>query len=192
MSDKEIFIVLASSHFLRMSDAIFLLEGDGHSRIPMAVKLFRENYAPRIVICPGVNKPNSGSFPDILPQLLQQGIPESAIINVGSAKHTREEAVLMINYALEHKFKRAILVTSHYHQYRALLTFIKVMDERQFYINIMSAPATAMSWFDDNSWGVRIDLLKGEFEKIEQYRKSGDVATFKEGILYHKWKELNK
>jgi hypothetical protein len=82
-----------------------------------------------------------------------------------------------------------ILVASHYHQYRAFLTFLKVMGDLHMEVVLSNAPARYVPWFVDHGWGTRFDLLDGEFEKIRHYQTLAHIATFEEAIEYLRWKE---
>lgn len=189
MTEKEKFIILVSNHELEKADAVFLLEGDGYNRIEHAVSLYKNGYAPYIVISPGADNPDYGSFPDLSSKLQEEGIPESAILEEGKAKHTQEESVFMLSLVKKNNWKKVILITSNFHQYRAFLTFLKTAILNELDIKIINSPARDISWFGDNKWGKRFELLPGEFEKIEKYGKLGHIATFEEGIEYHKKNE---
>ena len=87
-------------------------------------------------------------------------------------------------------WKKIILVGSHYHQYRAFLTFLKTAKDRNSDLVIYNSPARNLKWFTDNPWGSRVKCLEAEFVRIENYTAKGDLATFAEAIEYQKWKEL--
>jgi uncharacterized SAM-binding protein YcdF (DUF218 family) len=167
------------------------LEGDGFFRLKKAIDLYFNKYAPRIIFSGGVNNPDNGSFPAerVVPELLNHGIPKTDIIIENKSLNTRDQAVEVIKMVVSKKWKKIILVASHYHQYRAFLTFLKVLNETKATIEIYNAPARNLPWFSATVWGKRIDLLEKEFEKIEQYSMCGHIATFIEAIGYQKWKE---
>ena len=56
-------------------------------------------------------------------------------------------------------------------------------------IALYNSPARNLEWFSASNWGVRIERLEQEFEKIEKYSQLGHLATFKQAINYQRWKE---
>lgn len=194
MNSREEFIALVSNEALQNADVIVLLEGDGLFRIPHAVNLYKNGWAPRILFSGGIDNKATGSFPktEVAPELKKLGVKEEDIIFEDKSQHTRDQAVFVMDMAGEMGWEKMILVASHYHQYRAFLTFLKVRQEKSLGVRIINSPARDMPWFVKNVWGVRRDLLRSEFEKIEQYQKSGHVASFEEAIEYQRWKEENK
>jgi len=194
MNPREEFISLVSNEPLQYADTIVLLEGDGLFRVPHAVNLYKNGWAPRILFSGGIDDKANGSFPktEVGPELKKLGVKEEDIIFEDKSQHTRDQAVIVMNIAREMEWGKIILVASHYHQYRAFLTFLKVQKEKSFSVRIINSPARDMPWFEKNVWGVRRDLLRSEFEKIEKFQKCGNVASFEEAIEYQRWKEENK
>ena len=90
--------------------------------------------------------------------------------------------------ARSRNWTRVILVASHYHQYRAFLTFLKARSEAGLDLEILNAPVRDLPWFEATPWGRRLDLLESEFSKIEAYAGMGHIATFQEGIEHQRWK----
>lgn len=191
ISARERFIVLVDNDILKPSDAIILLEGDGTSRVSPSVHLLRAGLAPRIVISGGLDAPAQGCLHGRLLQeaLLAAGVTKDEIILEDRSQHTRDQAMEVMELARIHSWTRVILVGSHYHQYRAYLTFLKGMQEANLHLEILNAPARELPWFTDPGWGCRLDLLESEFQKIDSYSALGHVATFQEAIEYQRWKE---
>ena len=93
----------------------------------------------------------------------------------------------------ERKWKRIILVASHFHQLRAFLTFLKTMKEAKLRIKIINVPVRELPWFKRTSLGKnRFQLLESELKKINQYIKKGHLVTVRETLKYQKWKEQKK
>lgn len=184
-------MALLDADRLVQADAIVLLEGDGTWRVSEAVRLFESNWAPVILFSGGVVKPEYGSLPYevVLPCLLEQGIPREAIHLEGESRNTYEQAVNVLGIAAKEMWTRLIIVASHYHHYRAFLTFLKVMDDLHMEVVFSSAPARLVPWFVDHGWKTRFDLLHEEFEKIQHYQALKHLATFEEAIAYFRWKE---
>jgi uncharacterized SAM-binding protein YcdF (DUF218 family) len=191
MTEREKFIVLVDNDKIEISDAIILLEGDGYNRIDTAVELYKNKYAPVIVFSGEIDNPDYGSYPSrkIMPALQKKGVAKKDILHEYRSQNTREQAIEVIKMAISKEWKRLILVASHYHQYRAFLTFLKVIKENNSDIKIYNVPARQLDWFVETGWGKRIELLQNEFNKIEQYYKNGHIATFSEALEYQKWKE---
>jgi uncharacterized SAM-binding protein YcdF (DUF218 family) len=192
LSIREKFIVLVSNDTLKKSDAIIILEGDGLNRLSHGAFLFKEHWAPTVVISGGINKPpHSLPAKEMLPELLKFGVAEGSILLEEKSMNTREQAVEIIKLAKDKKWQSIIIVASHYHQYRAYLTFLKGMEEVGLKISIINSPARDLKWFkgDESAGGKRADILEKEFEKIEEYSLKGHIASFEDAVEYQKWKE---
>jgi len=194
MNDKELFLIITSNEKLQHSDAVILLEGDGYERIKKACSLVKNGWADVLVFSGGVDNSNYGSFPyhQCLPYLIAEGVEEKNIIWESESKHTKEQADNIIEMCLKKEWTKIILVASHYHQYRAFLTFLKVLIDRELHekIKIFNSAATDMNWFTPIKWGIRLLLLDKEFERIEAYKTKGDIADYADAINYYKWREL--
>jgi uncharacterized SAM-binding protein YcdF (DUF218 family) len=191
ITEREKFIILVDNDFIKPSDAIILLEGDGMFRVTKAVELYKNNFARKIVFSGGVFNPTLGSFPAsfIVPELIKRGVHKDDIIIEGNSLHTQGQSVEIMNLCIRKNWKRIILVASHYHQYRAYLTFLKAMYDAKIQIEIINNTSQNLHWFEETGWGKRIDLLETEFLKIEEYRAKGHLATFEQAIEYQRWKE---
>jgi len=195
VTDREKFIALTGNDRLSKADVIVLLEGDGQARISHAVELFRTGYAGLILFSGGIDKPEYGSYPlnSLLPEILSLGVPENCIVREVQSLNTREQAENVSRLAVKNGWSRLILVASHYHQYRAFLTFLKVMEEMHLdrKLLLFNSPARP-DWFEETQYGQRFQLLEMEFRKIEEYFSSGHIATYKSAIDFLKWASLQK
>jgi uncharacterized SAM-binding protein YcdF (DUF218 family) len=191
MTSKEQFMALVDNDTLRPSDAIIVLEGDGLNRYKKAVALFKEKMAKVIVFSGGIKVPEKGSIPhtEIVPLMIAEGIPAEGILVEQHSTNTHEQAKEVVQLAMNKAWKRIILVASHYHQYRAYLTFLKEIMNKQYDLIIYNAAVRELPWFEPTPWGNRFDLLSQEFDKIDQYTSNGHVASFDEGIAYQRMKE---
>ena len=128
-----------------MSDAIILLEGDGFDRFRKAVSLYKQGKAPKIVFSGNITDYDYGSYPfeEVLPRMLEAGVPEDDIIHEDKSLNTREQAVEVVRMAQERGWKKLILVASHEHQYRAYLTFLREVLDSKSGITLYNAPAAA-------------------------------------------------
>jgi len=191
MNLREKLIILVDNDCVRKSDAIILLEGDGLNRIPKAVELYQAGFAEKIVFSGGITSFAYGSFPFSMAytEIIHAGIPPEAIIHESSSQNTREQAIEVVKLAILNGWKKLILVASHYHQYRAYLTFIKEILDTKNNILLYNAPAKDIKWFEETGWGKRFDLLDDEFDRIEKYTELSHLASLNEAIDYQKWKE---
>lgn len=191
MTLRELFISLTDNSIIERSDAIILLEGDGYYRVQKSIDLYYANWGDKIVFSGNVTNEAYGSYPFewIAPLFKDAGISEKDIIHENKSTNTLEQAVEVIEMARKFDWKKIILVASHYHQYRAFLTFLKQVLKEMPELIIFNAPVSNLPWFNDCVWGKRIDLLKDEFKKIELYGQENDLATFEEALNYYKWRE---
>lgn len=192
MTDKEKFIALVDNDSLKKSDAIVLLEGDGLNRYEKAVDLYKAGWAERIIFSGGIVDYEYGSYPfkDVLPHIISKGVSEEVIIHEDTSQNTKEQAIEVMNIANSRSWKKLILVATHDHQYRAYLTFLKVVLNLEAEIILYNAPVRNLKWFEDTGWGTRFSRLEKEFDRIDKYYKQGHLASFREAIEYQKWKEL--
>lgn len=189
MTNKELFLILTNSCKITFADAVILLEGDGYSRISKAVSLIKEGWAKTLVFSGGIDNESVGSFTleKCKTKIVDAGFDINNIIHESNSQNTREQALEVIELCLKNNWKKIILVASHYHQYRAFLTFLKVLEEKELLdrIHIMNSPAI-LDWFEESHSGnKRFDLLNDEFDKIEKYRLNSHVSSFDSAVKYY-------
>ena len=191
ITDREIILAIVDNDCLMHSDAAILLEGDGFFRFQKAVDLYKSGQVDRIVFSGNIIDKDYGSFPyeEVDPFILGQGVPEKDLIHESKSQHTREQAIEVINMAMENGWKKLALVASHEHQYRAYLTFLRVVLDTKSGILLYNAPVRNLNWFVNSGWGMRFDRLAAEIERIEKYSALGHLATAQEVVEYQKWKE---
>ncbi len=194
MTAKEQFLILTNTQKLQKANAVVLLEGDGFTRIHKACSIVIQGWADILVFSGGVENESYGSFPfgKCYDLILAAGVKHEQIIHEAKSKHTRQQAEEVITICKEKGWKKIILVATHYHQYRAFLTFLKVLEEKKIEhsIHIINAPANT-DWFQKMPWGKRIELLDNEFERIEKYKTLGHVSTYENAIKYYEQMEIN-
>lgn len=191
MTDREKIIALIDNDCIKKSDAIVLLEGDGLHRYSKAVGLYKEGWSDKIIFSGNIIDYEYGSYPfsDVLPHILETGIPAESIIHENISLNTYEQAIEVLKIAKTNNWKKLILVASHEHQYRAYLTFLRqVIDLNNDFV-LYNSPARNLGWFNDSGWGMRFDRLEIEFDRIDKYSELGHLATCQEVIDYQKWKE---
>jgi len=191
VTEREKFIILVDNDRIFKSDAIVLLEGDGEFRCPKAVELYKYGYSNKIIFSGGISNHSYGSYPieDLLPILIQHGLNENDLIIENISRNTKEQADYVIQIANNNGWKNLILVASHYHQYRAYLTFLESIRISNTDILLYNSPANDLDWFNYTEWGCRFELLESEFDKILHYQKLGHIASFEFAINYQRKKE---
>ena len=190
MTEREAFIALLDTEEPQKCDAIILLEGDGFARYKKAVFLYKSGIAPLICFSGGFDDEKLGAFiyEKIKPLILEAGVPERDLILEGKSKNTYEQAVEIMLLAQQKKWKRIVLVASHYHSYRAFLTFLCVLKQRMPELIMDMAAVKDLDWYEETGWGTRVDLLASELDKIDAYQKKNNVATYADGLEYLRWK----
>lgn len=122
------------------SDLIILLGGNTADRAPIAARLYREGWSPKILV---------SGFPaecrDNAHALMLEGVPSKDIIFEDNSSTTRINALYCGRIIKSQKLHRIILVTSWYHSSRSARTFAKYLPD----ISIISISSVAPS-----SWGV--------------------------------------
>jgi uncharacterized SAM-binding protein YcdF (DUF218 family) len=120
---------------LQKGDAIFVLAGTRMERPLEAVDLYKEGWAPVVILSPGRPEPSEVMlrargivFPSDVElerdALVQLGIPAGAVIATnGYVDNTAQEANLLRSMVLAHHWRRMIIVTSKYHTRRARFAF---------------------------------------------------------------------
>ncbi len=191
ITDREKIIAIVDNDCLTKSDAAILLEGDGFFRVQKAVELYKKGMVGKIVFSGNIVDKGYGSFPysEICPYILSAGVPDSALIHEDKSLNTKEQAEEVVKMSLDKGWNKLALVASHEHQYRAYLTFLRVVLDTNSGIILFNAPSRNLNWFVDSGWGMRIDRLTDEIEKIEKYSELGHLANVDEVIEYQKWKE---
>ncbi|OYU56005.1 MAG: hypothetical protein CFE25_01810 [Chitinophagaceae bacterium BSSC1] len=185
---------LVYSEKVTNADCVIILEGDGFERIEPSVELIKNNISKNLVFSGGISKPETGSFPFEMCQPQITKLIEKLDCNLfieALSMHTRQQALNIIEMALEKSWKSIILVASQYHQIRAFLTFLKVLEEQNLLnvIVIQNYPVLGQKWFLDMPWGNRFQLMKDEYTRIIEYTDKGHIATTNTAIEYYKWKE---
>jgi len=192
LSDRERFIACLSNQIAKPGDAIVLMQGDGHHRICRTMQLFDAGYAPNIILVGSADNRGYGSYPsrELLALLIEEGVAREAVVFDETGPHTWAEAMRAVEIALERGWQKLLIVSSPHHMFRAYLTFVAALREQNAELILYPAPASELPWFTPTAWGIRVELLDQEFERIAEYGKKGHVATFAEGLAHLRWQEL--
>jgi uncharacterized SAM-binding protein YcdF (DUF218 family) len=153
---------------LTNSDAIVLLAGSRAERVPAAAMLYRDGYAPLIILAnDGVRAGFSPKHHHNLYQieraeeeLVSRGVPREKIVKLpyyGSA--TIFDALAAKKYLFKSGLKKIIVVTSDYHSRRTFWTFRHALKEYTADITVYPA----------KSFGIGLKAIAGEYGKFAYY-----------------------
>jgi uncharacterized SAM-binding protein YcdF (DUF218 family) len=166
---------------LAPADAIFVFAGTTVERPLEAADLFRDGYAPRIVVTRAVVEQATfqlerrgvriASEHDLNTEvLLKVGVPRAALIAPAFVHdNTAEEARTLRELALQHGWRRVLLVTSKYHVRRVRLAAHRALRGTDVEVLVRGSrydPSTPDRW-----WTRRNDLrwLATEIPKLIAY-----------------------
>jgi uncharacterized SAM-binding protein YcdF (DUF218 family) len=156
---------------LSSADALVVLSGASTylERTDWAARLFKEGRAPRIILTNdnvqggwSVDEQRNPLFIELAAQeLRQKGVPAEKIETIlKDASGTYEEALRLREYAVEHKFRSILIVTSSYHSRRALWTMRRVFEGTGIEIGLdapgtgLQTPAPATWWWHETGWRI--------------------------------------
>ena len=122
---------------LEPADAIVVLSGGRRDeRVRQAAALYRDGYAP-VVILSGGEEMAGISIPELQRrQALALGIPASALLFEGESTSTAEQARALRPILEGRKARRALVVTSSYHTRRTRYVFRNVFRESSVDIRV--------------------------------------------------------
>ena len=140
------------------ADAIVVLSGAEATRIPHALRLFNEGYAPRLILTE--EKKHNHLFADLFPtndeiaraiiEKLELSVPIITVPSIkGGATSTFDEAYDLKKFSEKEGFIHLIIVTDAFHTRRALHAFNSVFDGTKIRLE-MSAAQNEI--FDENNW----------------------------------------
>jgi uncharacterized SAM-binding protein YcdF (DUF218 family) len=164
------------------ADAIFVLAGSRLERPLEAVDLFKEGYAPVIVLSPGRPEPSEERvrargirFPTdaelVRDVMVQLGVPAAAILATdGFVDNTAQEANLLRAMVRARGWRRVIVITSKYHTRRSGFAFRRALE------GTGAQPVVRASRHDTSDparwWRLRADFrfVTTEWQKLIAYR----------------------
>ena len=167
---------------LQKADAIFVLAGTRAQRPLEAIDLYKEGYAPIVILSPGIEedaevllRKRGVRFPrqDELQRevLVQSGIPPAAVLPTsGFVDNTAQEANLLRAIVQARGWRRVIIVTSKYHTRRAAFAFRRGLEGTGAQV-IMRA--TRYDSSDPARWWRRrsdVRFALSEWQKLLAYR----------------------
>ncbi|MEN3337301.1 MAG: hypothetical protein V7647_977 [Acidobacteriota bacterium] len=167
---------------LEHADAIVVLAGAHAERWLEAVDLFRDGWAPRIVlsrgriedaearlVALGVRFPQDAEL--VRDAMLQMHVPPAAILMLPeSLDNTAQEAASSRRMAIASGWRRIIVVTSKYHSRRASYAFEREFRGTPVHVVVRTTrydPSMPARW-----WTTRADVryVTSELQKLAVYR----------------------
>jgi uncharacterized SAM-binding protein YcdF (DUF218 family) len=157
----------------RGADALVVLSGDILTRLPRAIELYQQGYAPRIILTDPRERYTAlrhmcSDEWSIAPSLIEE--LHAAVTPVylqslkpGGVTSTFDEAYDLREYSIKNHFKQLIIVTDTHHTRRALYAFQKVFNGSGINVEAMGA---GNNIFDESNWwqsdtGIGAYLLEG-------------------------------
>ena len=140
------------------ADALVVLSGGKFTRIPHALKLFEEGYAPEILLTDEKKRnirfshlfPTNEMIAQAMIEELEMSVPVSTIQSQkGGATSTFDEAYDLLKLSENKKYRHLILVTDSFHTRRAYHAFQTVFEDTEIKIE-MSAASNEI--FNVNNW----------------------------------------
>ena len=140
------------------ADALVVLSGGKFTRIPHALKLYEEGYAPEILLTD--EKKRSIRFAHLFPknEMIAQAMIEELGLTApfsiiqsqkGGATSTFDEAYDLLKLSEKKNYRHLIIVTDAFHSRRAYHAFQTVFEETEINIE-MSAASNKI--FNENNW----------------------------------------
>ncbi|MBF0280260.1 MAG: YdcF family protein [SAR324 cluster bacterium] len=171
------------------ADALVVLSGGMMNRLPYAIDLYQQEYAPIVLITEEKKRVVSPKLKQLVGTNVDQAkkILQALEVNVdlivvpslkGGATSTFDEAYDILQYARQQHWHRIIIVTDSFHTRRALYAFEKVLGKTELLIQSIGAPNPI---FDESNWwqtdsGISTYVLEGI--KYLVYRFTEQNVTF--------------
>ncbi len=156
------------------ADALVVLSGGMMTRLPYAIELYQQQYAPLIlfteerkrIVSPqlqslvGSNIATAKNIMEALGAKVKFTVVPSS---KGGATSTFDEAYDLLQYSRQHGFQRLIIISDAFHTRRAFYAFEKIFEKSGIQIEAMGAPNAI---FDETNWwqsdvGISTYVLEG-------------------------------
>lgn len=190
MTDREAFLAVVANGPLLPADCIAVWSGDGDTRLEVGLQLLRQGAAHHCIVQGGIDdSPHALTAPVSAEWLISRGVPPKRIIEENETTNTHEQAEWLADWlsGRELEWNRVLLPCSPYHMPRVFLTMLKSMQVRGLddRIHVVPVPG-AQSWWQCPAGldTTRLELFRGELEKIELYREYEHVASYADGLAY--------
>ena len=119
-----------------------------------------------------------------------QIFPQGLEIDTRKGYHTLAEAESLVRHSSKENLKFLYLVAPQFHLIRAFMVASSVAIRENPELNLFAYPGAEQDWNEVvlHSQGIvrgkRLDLVKGEVERIQRYMSKGDIESTKRVIDY--------
>jgi len=127
-------------------------------------------------------------------ELNKLGIQYNDMVGVQIIKtnslNTLIESQAIVNFAAQKKYRSLYVVSSPFHQLRAFMTMVTVALNNYPDLLIFNYTGISLPWLakvahsQGTLLGTRKDFIKAEFERIEKYKRKGDLSSENDIIEY--------
>ncbi|WP_039838036.1 YdcF family protein [Paenibacillus sonchi] len=130
----------------QQADVIIVLSGGGTNRIEKGIELFKNDFAPYILLSNA--KEPAGTHGDMLQTTLALGIPQEDILTENEAQSTYQNAKFTLSIMENKGFSSAIIVSSDFHMRRVKFLFDHVYKNSGVELTYVGS----ISGYDANHW----------------------------------------
>lgn len=162
--------VLSVEDPLQPADVIIVLGGGTGTRLEYAVKLYKEGYAPRLLLTSGpipVCNPLVNGAIFLREKALQLGVSPGDIVLEEESTSTYEDAVYSKEIMSGQGWTSAIIVTDFFHARRAMMTFRAVFADED--IKFISSPSMPPDFGAGDWWMKERGLIEIWSEYIKLF-----------------------
>lgn len=150
-------------------DVIVVLAGDRGNRTQKGVELFRQGYAPQIIMSGAIVYDQTTIAELMKRHALRLGVPEQSVILEPYADSTYENAVYTKKIMHQHDFGSAIIVSSDYHMRRVKYLFTR--EFRGTGVRLVFCPAQDPAFNPRQWWSSNKSMMTtvSEYIKLAGY-----------------------
>lgn len=179
------------SNHTKGADAILILSGNPSTRIEKAVDLYKNGYAPKILLTTAIRDGDKyhhiiKSQTDIAKEALEyENIKDFNILpsSKNGATSTFDEAYDLANYIKKNNLKKVILVTDYYHTARSIYAFKKVFSKLKIETKLEIAGAKNNNFNEGNWWHSEAGIIAYALEPIKfffYFFRTTNIESIKE------------
>lgn len=121
---------------LERADAIVVVSGgQTRTRAERGIELYKQGWAPKLIFSGAALDNGPSNAHEMRLQALRAGVPDDAILSDEDARTTYQNAENTKRFVDDLRARTVILVTSPYHQRRAMMTFERVYGADYTFVN---------------------------------------------------------
>ncbi|MGB9783407.1 MAG: YdcF family protein [Moorellaceae bacterium] len=169
--------LVVEDNALQPADVIIVLSGEQGERVETAVKLYKQGFAPRLLMTGGPVEWNVAAADIMAWQAESLGVPPQDIVLERRASSTYENAVYTLEILKQKGWRSAIVVTSPYHLRRTRFIFEKVFAGSNIRLSFYGAENP---WLVPEEWWRQdrgIEVVGIEYFKLLWYWVRYGIST---------------